>query len=76
VAATKVAIAFSVIIESGYPIFNRSVCLNSEKKFNGGVTSRGVLLKGKKRLSVNSKGGDDTIIIFGISGLRVFRGVI
>jgi hypothetical protein len=30
-AATKVAITFRVIIEPRYPIFNRFMCLNSEK---------------------------------------------
>jgi hypothetical protein len=44
VAATKVAIAFSCYCRTWMSMFNRSMCLNSEKKFNSSVTSRGVLL--------------------------------
>jgi hypothetical protein len=43
-AATKVAIAFSYYYRTWMSIFNRFMCLNSEKKFNSSVTSRGVLL--------------------------------
>ena len=46
------------------------------ERLGGGVASRGVLLLCKGRLSVNSRGGDDAIIIFGINRLGVFGGGI
>ena len=43
---------------------------------DGSVVSRGVLLYYIRRLSVNSRGGDDAIIIFGIDRSGVFGGGI
>jgi hypothetical protein len=42
------------------------------KELDGGAMGRGVLLHYQKRLFANHGGGDDTIVIFGVSGLGVF----
>ena len=76
VAATKVAIAFSCYYRTWISIFNRSMCLNSENFLMVVLQVEGSYFYGKKRLSVNSRGGDDAVIIFGTSGLGVFGGGI
>jgi hypothetical protein len=43
------------------------------KKLNSDVTSQGVYYGVKGRPSVNSRGGDGVVIIFGINRLSVFR---
>jgi hypothetical protein len=47
--------------------------IEKRKELDGDAVDRGLVLYHEKKLFANHGGGDDAIIIFGVSGLGVFR---